>query len=278
MKIDAHQHFWELNRGDYGWLTQDLEPIYKDFQPKDLAPHLQTASIDGSILVQAAPTLAETEYLLDIASKHDFVKGVVGWVDFESPNSIKNITRLSKNPLLIGLRPMIQNIDDPEWMLHDRIKPALELMSNIGLTFDALILPKHLPVLKSFIDKYPKLAVVINHGAKPQIRQGNIESWAQDITTIAKNSSAFCKLSGLITEASPNRSEEKLRPYIDVLLSAFGPHRLIWGSDWPVCTMATSYNKWHELSCNLLKVLTQSQREAVYGGNACRAYNMRLPE
>ncbi len=169
-RIDAHQHFWNPRRGDYGWLTPAVGPIYRDFMPEDLAPTLTRLGIDGTILVQAAPTVAETIYMLDIAANTPFVAGVVGWVDFTAPDAPDMIARLARDPLLVGLRPMIHDIADDDWMLRDDLAPALHAMTAHGLVFDALVRPRHLPRLARFVTRYPNLAVVIDHGAKPDIR------------------------------------------------------------------------------------------------------------
>ena len=275
MRIDAHQHFWQIGRGDYGWLTEALGAIYRDFQPIDLAPEVESAGIEGTILVQAAPTLAETEYLLDIAAQTDFVKGVVGWVDFEEADAADKITKKSKNPLLVGLRPMVQDIPDTEWMLRSDIAPTIEAMIRCDLTFDALVLPHHLPTLGQFIERYPRLRIVIDHGAKPRIADGEINSWATEMANIARTDGVYCKLSGLVTEAGPDWDAQSLKPYVDVLLSAFGSQRLIWGSDWPVATLATSYKRWHDTAHDLLSELDSKQHEAIFGDNAARAYLLR---
>ena len=201
MIIDAHQHFWQLNRGDYGWLTPDLKPLYRDFMPDDLTPHLQQTGIDGTILVQAAPTIAETEFLLKIADETPFVLGVVGWVDFAASSAVEDIARLAENPALVGLRPMIQDIADDDWMLRPDLAPAFDAMIKADLTFDALVLPRHLPRLRKLLSRYPDLRTVIDHGAKPDISGGQFDTWANDISIIANESSAYCKLSGLLTEA-----------------------------------------------------------------------------
>ncbi len=272
MRIDAHQHFWSISRTDYGWLTPDVGPIYRDFLPDDLAPLLKKAGLDGTVLVQAAPTLAETEYLLDLARDNDFIKGVVGWVDFESPSAPDNITRLAANPKFVGLRPMIQDIPDDDWMLKPGLGAAFESLIAENLTFEALTFPRHLKNLMALFDHHPDMRIVIDHGSKPQIRSNEFDAWAGDMAQIASTTNAFCKISGLVTEASEQWTVEDLRPYVDHLLSTFGPDRLIWGSDWPVCLLASNYEQWLEVSANLLGTLTPSDHDAVFGGNAQRAY------
>lgn len=275
MRIDAHQHFWSLARGDYGWLTPDLTTIYRDFAPEDLAPILAAARIEGTVLVQAAPTLAETEYMLSLADQNGFIKGVVGWVDFEAAIAPDQIAGLAAHPALVGLRPMIQDIADPLWMMGKALTPAFDALQTHNLTFDALTLPQHLGPLRRLLARHPSMRVVIDHGSKPLIRDGVMAGWAEDMAALARDTDAWCKLSGLVTEAASDWAVEDLRPYVDHLLDTFGPSRLIWGSDWPVCTLASSYDRWLETTDLLLGAVSDSERKAVLGGNAARAYNLR---
>ena len=247
MKIDAHQHFWKLERGDYGWLTPDLKPLYRDFDPDDLRPLLEAAGIDGTIAVQAADTEAETEYLLSLADRYEWIMGVVGWTDLEAKDAPATIERMAQHTKLVGFRPMIQNIDDDAWMLKDNLRPALETMAALNLTFDALVMPRHLGHLSEFLKKYPNLRVVIDHGAKPEIHLGNFDSWAADMATIAKSPQAFCKLSGLTTEAGPNWRPDDISDYIDKILQVFTPARVLFGSDWPVLNLASDYGTWSSI-------------------------------
>lgn len=274
MRIDAHQHFWTLARGDYGWLTPETGSIYRDFLPDDLEPLLDGAGIEGTLLVQAAPTVEETRFLLDLARANRFVKGVVGWVDFAAHDVAQQIARLALDGMLVGLRPMIQDIPDPNWMLDRQLDAAYDALQAHDLTFDALTRPAHLPALHRLLDRHPKMRVVIDHGSKPDIRGGAFKGWACDMRALAQETSAFCKLSGLVTEAGAEWQIDDLRPYVDHLLDSFGPARLIWGSDWPVCTLASSYERWLETTDALLADLTTPERDAVLGGNAARAYNL----
>lgn len=272
MIIDAHQHFWQVARGDYGWLTPDLTPLYRDFMPGDLAPMLAEHVIDGTILVQAAPTRAETDFLLQIADRTDFVKGVVGWVDFESSDAATQIATLAAHPKLVGLRPMIQDIADDAWMLRDDLSPAFAALCTEDLTFDALVKPRHLPHLLHLLARYPTLRVVIDHGAKPDIAANDFFDWADHMASLAHNTTAYCKLSGLVTEAAPDWSSDDLHPYIAHLIKVFGPDRLIWGSDWPVLTLAASYDAWVKIAQD--RIPSASDKKRVFGLNACAAYRL----
>ncbi|MYI69823.1 MAG: amidohydrolase family protein [Boseongicola sp. SB0673_bin_14] len=277
-RIDAHQHFWSLERGDYGWLTPDMKPIYRDFLPGDLKPLLSAAGIEGTILVQAAPTVAETEFMLGLAHDEPFIRGVVGWVDFEDPRGPDEIARLAGHSALVGLRPMIQDIADDNWMLGEGLVTTFCALIDAELTFDALTLPRHLPALRELLARYPNMRTVIDHGSKPLIRDGIMDGWDQDMAALASETSAFCKLSGLVTEANADWTDDDLRPYVDHLLDTFGPDRLVWGSDWPVCTLASSYRRWVDVTGELLSGLAEDEKRAILGGNAARAYRLRAPD
>ena len=276
MKIDAHQHFWRIARAaDYPWMTPDLAPLYRDRTPDDLAPLLARHGIDGSIVVQASPTVQETRDLLALARATPFVQGVVGWCEFTEPDAPALIAELAADPLLVGLRPMVQDIADDDWLLRPELQPAFAAMQQLGLVFDALVFARHLPRLSVVIDNHPALAVVVDHGAKPAIGSGSLVAWRRDIAAIASREHTVCKLSGLVTECGGDWSIERLRPVVDHLLDCFGPQRLIWGSDWPVVDMAGGYDAWHESARTLLAGLDAAQRDTVFGGNAQRMYLAR---
>lgn len=274
-RIDAHQHFWRLSRGDYGWLTPALGAIYRDFLPEDLAPLLAATGMEKTILVQAAPSVAETEFLLKLARNTPFVAGVVGWADFTAPSACSTLKRLAADPLLVGLRPMIHDMPDPDWMLRPELGQALQAMQREGLVFDALVRPQHLSRLLTLADRHPELTIVIDHGAKPRIAEGNLDPWRADMAALGARGTLHCKLSGIVTEAGDSWDQDKLHPYVDHLISTFGPSRLIFGSDWPVCTLATPYEDWlatAEACCDGLRL---EERAAIFGGNAERVYLSR---
>jgi L-fuconolactonase len=270
--VDAHHHFWSLARGDYGWLTPQTGGIYRDFGPRDLAPLLHAAGIERTVLVQAAPTEAETRYLLDVATTTPYVAAVVGWVDLAARNAPDHLAALSANSLLRGVRPMLHDLPDPAWMLGEALRPALKALVDLGLRFDALVKPQHLRLLRAFIDRNPDLPLVIDHGAKPAIREGSLENWARDIRHIARSTSACCKLSGLVTEAKADWQIADLEYCVSHLLDCFGPERLMWGSDWPVVELAGGYRRWHETARACLASLSAPEREAIFASNAVRFY------
>ena len=272
MLIDSHQHFWRIGRGDYGWLGPDLAPLYRDFEPNDLHPLLDRHGIARSILVQAAPTVAETEFMLETAAATSFVAGVVGWVEFTAPDAPEIMTRLSADPLIVGFRPMVQDIPDDDWLVRPDLSAAFRAMIDRGLVFDALVLPRHLSRLLVVADRYPELTIVIDHGAKPAIRDGSLDPWRADMAAAAARPNIVCKLSGLVTEARQDWSVDHLRPYVSHLLEVFGPERLLWGSDWPVVNLAGGYDLWRDATQQLIASLSQPERQAVLGGTAARVY------
>ncbi|HTB43443.1 MAG TPA: amidohydrolase family protein [Acetobacteraceae bacterium] len=272
MRIDAHHHVWRLERGDYGWLTPDL-PIHRDYGLQDLRPLL--GDITATVLVQAAPTEAETHFLLRVArASHGLVRGVVGWTELAAADAPARIAALAGDALLKGLRPMLHDILDNDWILRPAVQPALGEIAARGLAFDALIRPPHLPVVLELARRLPALRIVIDHGAKPDIAGGGLQPWAADIARVAAETQAVCKLSGLVTEAAPDWSVADLRPYVEHLLDVFGPQRLMWGSDWPVVELGGGYRRWRDASLELLRDLPDASRDAVLGGTAVAIYRL----
>ncbi len=279
-RIDAHQHYWRLDRGDYHWLTPALTAIYSDFGPADLAPHLQAYGIERTVLVQAAPTEAETRFLLDLAATTESIAGVVGWIDMEAAEAPASIERLTAERKLVGLRPMIHDIADPRWMLSPHLAPAFAAIKRVGLVFDALVRPVHLRPLLTLVGRHPDLSIVIDHGAKPAIARwsrsdDDFADWAQKMRRLGRKMAVACKTSGLVTEAAQDWKADDLTPYLDVLLDAFGPDRLLFGSDWPVVNLAGGYARWTEaLLAWLDRRLDPSAQAGVLGGNAARIYKL----
>ncbi len=272
MRIDAHQHFWQVARGDYGWLDSAPGVLRRDYGPADLAPFLARYGIDATILVQAAPTVAETDFMLAIARQTDFVAGVVGWADLLAPDAAVAIGKMAEDRLLVGLRPMVQNLPDDDFLLDPALAPALGAMACHRLVFDALVLPRHLPRLLVLADRYLDLAIVIDHGAKPFIRDGRLDPWRADMAALAARPNVACKLSGLATEAGDGWSTGDIAPYVRHLLDIFGAERLIWGSDWPVVNCAGGYDVWRGAAEALTASLGKGEQAAIFGGNAARTY------
>jgi L-fuconolactonase len=275
MRIDSHQHFWKRERGYYHWLTEDMGAIYKDFSPDDLRPLLKKSGIDRSVLVQAAPDMAETQYMLSLAHSTQFIAGVVGWVDMQNLEAPYHLASLSKNPYFKGIRPMIQDINDEDWMLKDTLSPTFMALMQLGLCFDALVKPRHLKALLTLAQRYPRLKIVINHAAKPDIAMGKFTQWAADIEALALCNNVYCKLSGLVTEAGHNPDLDSLLPYMQHLLDTFDASRLMWGSDWPVLNLASNYGQWVSLIEAFLSTVGTERQTQIWSKTAIEFYNLR---
>lgn len=269
--IDSHQHFWKLARGDYGWLTPDVKKLYRDFLPDDLAPILKALDIDGTILVQAAPSLAETHFLLELAREHEFILGVVGWVDMASKEAPDQIAALAKHPKFCGIRPMIQDIPDDDWMLREDLSSSFVALEELNLTFDALIFPKHLPKLIKLLERHPRLRTVIDHCAKPQINSSVFASWASDLKTLSINPNVFCKLSGLLNQLGAHDTSEDLKPYMDHVFACYGK-RIMWGSDFPVLNQVSHYQEWFQMCQGYVLQFHQEFYDAIFGDTAAGFY------
>lgn len=272
IRVDAHHHVWHVARGDYGWLTPDLA-IHRDYTLADLRPLL--GDITATILVQAAPTEAETAFLLTVArGSQKLVRGVVGWTDLSAPRAAARVAVLARERELVGLRPMLQDIADARWILRPEVQPALRAMAEFGLRFDALVQPRHLDVLLTLAALHPALRVVIDHIAKPAIAQGAWQPWADAIARVARETDACCKLSGLVTEAAAGWQDDDLRRYVDHVVECFGPARVMWGSDWPVVDLAGGYARWRAASLRLLSGLDNLARDVILGGTAAAFYGL----
>jgi L-fuconolactonase len=273
-RIDAHVHLWDPERGDYGWLGPHLPELNRRFSCTDLQPMLLVENVDGVVLVQAAPTAQETDYLLAIAVEIQWIFGVVGWIDLDSADAENEIGRRSAQLKFRGIRPMLQDLSDREWILRAVRADALAAVESSGLVFDALIRPPHLPVISKLALRYPGLSIIIDHGAKPAVRPLMDPSWRSALQEIARYPNVCCKLSGLLTELVAGTGAEMIPFYVQELLAAFGSERLIWGSDWPVLTRAASYEQWMQISRRCLDSLSSHQQDLIMGGNATRLYGL----
>jgi L-fuconolactonase len=278
-RIDAHQHYWHPSRGDYDWMPMDNPVLARPYAPEDLAPALDTFGISKTVLVQAAASIEETEYLLGIADATPSVGAVVGWIDFEDPAHLKHLQRLKTHPKFAGVRPMIQDIADVDWMLRPDVQWAFAALQDLDLTFDALGFSRHLANFLTIFKRYPNLRVVVDHCMKPQVRdhhnaQNEFALWSEGIARIAQESGAHCKLSGIITEADTNWTVADLQPYAAHVLAAFGSTRVMWGSDWPVCRLRGEYDTWLQAANQLCAHLTPADRTNVFGRNAVRFYRL----
>ncbi|MFG0283797.1 MAG: amidohydrolase family protein [Phycisphaerales bacterium JB039] len=278
MRIDAHQHFWRLSRADYRWLTPDAPVLYRDFEPDDLAALLDEAGVGATVAVQAADTIAETEHLLELADAHQFIAAVVGWAPLDAPDGPDVLADLAGRPKLVGVRPMIQDMRDDAWMLGPDVDIALTTLEHMELRLDALVRPRHLPHLRTLVERHPDLPVTIDHAAKPPVREGTgwrgFAAWRDDLRALARSPRVCCKLSGLVTEADAAPGAADLQPFVETILEAFGPSRVMWGSDWPVCLLRGSYADWMALTEELLAHLDSAERDDVLGNAAARFYGL----
>jgi L-fuconolactonase len=279
LRIDAHQHYWRPERGDYGWMPPDNPVLTRPYAPRDLEPIMKQAKIDATVLVQAAPTVAETEYMLGIADATPSVGKVVGWIDFEKPDDRRHLERLKHHPKFAGVRPMIQDIADDGWMLRADVQWAYEALVELDLTFDALGFSRHLKNFLTILTRYPDMRAVIDHCMKPQIRdhgtaRDEFRFWADGMSLLARETNACCKLSGIVTEANAGWTVDDLRPYVEHVLETFGPERVMWGSDWPVCRLRAEHNEWRGAAEILCQGLSAPERISVFGGTATRFYRI----
>lgn len=275
--IDAHQHFWRIDQDDCIWPTADLVDIYRDFLPADLTPLAQAAGVSGSVLVQSQPSDRDTDFLLRVADESQFVKAIVGWVDLMSPCAGMRIKQLARHPKMRGLRPMLQNLPDDAWILEPGLEPALAEMQACSLSFDALVRVRHLPSLRIFAERYPRLPMVIDHAAKPDIAASEFSIWSEGLAALAKLPQVCCKLSGLLTEANAEQGLDELHPYVEHIYNLFGAERLMWGSDWPVLRLAPNrtyaeYGDWVGLAKQLLPKASATELDAVFGLTAKTFY------
>ena len=284
MKIDAHQHFWSIKRqNDYGFLTPTAGVLYNEYGPDDLKPILDAVGIDYTVLVQAAETEEETQWLLDLVKEVDFVAGVVGWVDFDTdPGTFtQRLSAFRENPKFVGVRPMLQDLHDDRFILRPRVLENLKIVASQDFSFDILVYPKHLPHIYEMLQEVPRLRAVIDHLAKPEIRSHQIEPWFSWMRKISEFPNVWCKLSGMVTEANHrNWKQQDFEPYVHGILNAFGSGRLMYGSDWPVCLHAATYAQVYDLLKDVLGKLpvklSDKQQDAIFGGNAAEFYKLNL--
>ena len=276
MRIDAHQHFWKISRGDYGWITPDIPVLYRDFLPEHLAPHLDTHGLDGSIVVQAAPTLEETEYILSLADEFPSILGVVGWLDLFDPRHREHYERFRHHPKFVGFRIMIQEMPDANRILEPGFVKALRGYAEEGVPVDLLVRSSQLEPTLQLLRQVPELRAVIDHIAKPGIHAGILDPWRDQMRELAGFPHVYCKLSGMVTEADHRRwRPEQFAPYVRHAAEAFGPDRVMFGSDWPVCLMAAGYDEVMEV---LLQALPdtwgEAERTKLCGENAKEFYRI----
>ena len=275
MRIDGHQHFWHYSAQEYGWINDAMAYLRRDFLPEDLKPILSADGFNGSIAVQARQTVEETRWLLELAGANDFIKGVVGWVDLSSPELAAQLEQFAKSSKLVGVRHVLQDEPDDEFMLRPEFRRGIARLANYGLTYDLLLYPKHLSIAVKLVREFPRQRFVVDHIAKPRIADAVIEPWDREIRELAKFENVWCKASGMVTEARWNGwKPEHFRPYLDIVFEAFGPQRIMIGSDWPVCAVAASYADTMEIVKQYIEMLGPAEQEAVLGGNCAEFYGV----
>lgn len=273
--IDAHHHLWQYTREEYGWITPEMSVLQRDFLPVDLDETMAGAGVNGSVVVQARQSVDETRWLLECAETDPSIRGVVGWLPIASASFPELLREFQGSKKLKGLRHVIQDEPDDDFILRDDFNAGIAAMSETGLVYDILIHERHLPQAASFVQRHPQQVFVLDHLAKPRIRSGEIEPWKSNLAALALNENVYCKLSGLVTEADWEKwTLAHLRPYLDAALESFGPERLMAGSDWPVCLVASSYARWWETIREWMQPLTTAQQEAILGGTASKVYGL----
>ncbi len=275
LRIDAHQHFWKFDPVRDSWINEEMRAIQRDFLPADLEPVLKQNGMDGSVVVQSDQSVAENEFHLQHATSNDFIKGIVGWVDLRANDIEEQLQELSRHKKLKGFRHVLQAEPDPAFMLQPNFIRGISHLRKHGFTYDILIYPKHLSYAKQLVAALPDQPFVIDHMAKPLIKDQMIEDWKKDMAVIARHENVSCKISGMVTEADwKNWKKEDFRPYLDVTFEVFGSKRILFGSDWPVCLVAASYERMMEIVQNYISEFTEQEQADFWGGNAVSFYNL----
>ena len=275
MQIDAHQHFWGYHPDEYGWIDDSMAVLRRDFLPKDLEREIKEVGMEGVISVQARQSLAETRWLCELAAEHAFVKGVVGWVPLTNPDVKDELDTLTHCHILKAVRHVVQDEPDDQFLLRDDFNRGIDALGDSWLAYDLLIYERHLPTAIEFVDRHPYQTIVLDHLAKPRVRDDQLEPWTSNIRKLARRENVYCKLSGLATEDDwQHGTQHDLTAYWDEILDAFGPRRIMFGSDWPVCLLATSYGSWYELCRRFTAGLSQDEQARIFGGTASEAYKI----
>lgn len=275
MKIDSHHHLWKYSFEQYPWMSDGMDAIRRDFLPQDLAAVLSAAGINGAVTVQARQMLEETEWLLELAAGNEMMRGVVGWVPLVDPAVKQSLERCAGHPKLKGVRHVLHDEPDDFYMLREDFNRGVAALKEFGLAYDILIFERHLPQTLEFVDRHPNQIFVVDHIAKPRIRDGVLEPWGRLMRELARRENVYCKLSGMVTEANwASWTVGQLRPYAEVVIDAFGPGRVMYGSDWPVILLASEYQRWAEVARGLISGLSADEQASIMGGAAARAYRL----
>jgi L-fuconolactonase len=275
MRLDAHQHFWRHSPTEHTWMTDKMEALKHDFLPADLKPLLKSIHFDGCVAVQARQSLAETEWLLNLADSHPFIKGVVGWVDLQSENLSEQLQKFSSRPKLTGVRHVVHDEPDDHFMLRPQFRRGIAQLQEFGLTYDLLLFPKHLPVAAQLVEEFPQQPFVLDHIAKPGIAEETVSPWQDDLHRLAKFPNVVCKLSGMVTEARWKQWQPvDFEHYLDVVVDAFGVSRLMIGSDWPVCILSGNYASVMNIVIDYIKKFPPDTQAAILGENCAAFYGI----
>ncbi len=275
-RIDGHHHFWKYSAKEYGWIEDNMAVIRHNFLPADLNAEIAKAGVDGVVSVQARDTVEETGWLLDLASRNDFIRGVVGWVPLIDPRVGATIEKYISNPKLRSMRHVLQGEKDDRYMLRADFQNGIRTLHHYGLAYDILIFERHLPHAITLVDQHPGQVFVLDHIAKPKIKSHEISPWRENIKELARRPNVYCKISGMVTEADwKNWTEADLKPYLDTVVEAFTPRRLMFGSDWPVCLVAASYSRWRDTVGKAISKLSQAEQDRILGLTAIEAYGLK---
>lgn len=275
MAIDAHHHFWKYTPEEYGWISAGMSVLRRDYLPADLRREAAAAGIDGVISVQARQTLEETDWLLKLAEESDFIRGVVGWVPLISETVGKDLARYANRPKLKAVRHVLQDEPDDNYMLRDDFNRGIALLKKAGLRYDILVFERHLPQAIKLVDRHPGTTFILDHIAKPRIRENQLSPWRENMRELGRRANVYCKVSGMVTEANhANWTPQQLRPYFDAALEAFGSRRLMFGSDWPVCLLACGYRRWFQIVREFASKLTPDEQDRLFGQTAIEAYGL----
>jgi L-fuconolactonase len=275
MRLDSHQHFWKYNPAHQVWMTDAMAVLRRDYLPGELQPILEVIGFDGTIAVQARQMVEETEWLLKLADEHNFIKAVVGWVDLRSPKLREQLEGYSKHPKLVGVRHVVHDEPDDRFMLLPEFRRGLAQLGEFDLTYDLLLFPKHLPVAVKLVTEFPDQLFVLDHIAKPGIRECQVSPWKEDLKRLAEFPNVFCKLSGMVTEAKWKQWQpEDFRRYLDLVIESFGTDRVMIGSDWPVCTLSGDYASTMRIVIHYAQQFSAKVRDDILGGNCARFYHL----
>jgi L-fuconolactonase len=271
--IDAHHHLWRYKREDYPWMSDSLGALRRDYLLPDLEAVTTSRGVTGTIAVQARQSMEETEWLSEIASGTDLIRGVVGWAPLIDPDAASHLERFACLPKVKGMRHVLHDEADPNYMLRDDFNRGVSLLKDYNLRYDILIFEQHLPQTIEFVDRHPNQVFILDHIAKPKIRERLLTPWRENMKELSRRSNVYCKLSGMVTEADwTSWQDEDLAPYIEVVLEAFGPRRIMFGSDWPVCTLAATYQRWADAVTKAIERFSADEQASILAGSAIEAY------